>query len=328
MDLSPDQITIAITVYNRRDYVQQAITSALDQTVPARVMVVEDCGPDPTLKEFVQTEFGSRIEYHRNVRRRGLFDNWNACLELCQTPWLSILHDDDYLDPRFLPSMLELSRQAPDLGFYFGQVAIINDAGDSLPSPSFPSPNSWREVDLVSFANMDPVLFPGQLLCVPFARALGGFRSASLFTGDWEMWFKLSAAHGSAQTRERVAHVRAHLGTERGTRQIEKSGKKFVMDNVQRKRNLAILKKMGYAVQFERQPKDWPAIPSRFLIQNGVGFSPRIMAYNTRLFLSSRPPHWRYAGLQFAVRLFGAALLRTLSRAWNRFVNENRAGGY
>src|SRR5690242_712154 len=50
MELKPEQITIAVTVYNRRDYLPDAIQSALNQTVPVRVIVVEDCGPDPGLR--------------------------------------------------------------------------------------------------------------------------------------------------------------------------------------------------------------------------------------------------------------------------------------
>src|SRR5436853_6494964 len=110
MSFSADQITIAVTVYNRRDYIEQAIETALNQTVPVQVMVVEDCGPDATLQDFIKGKFGSHIEYHRNAQRRGLFDNWNACLELCRTPWISILHDDDFLDPTFVPAMIELAK--------------------------------------------------------------------------------------------------------------------------------------------------------------------------------------------------------------------------
>jgi len=317
MALTADQITIAITVFDRRDFVEQAIESALNQTVPVRVMVVEDCGPDPALRKFIEERFGTRIQYHRNAHRRGLFDNWNACLELCPTRWLSILHDDDFLHPGFIAAMLELSARAPDRGFYFGQVTIIDSKGMQLAPPDFPSQARWREIDLVSFANADPVLFPGQLFRADYARDLKGFRPTSLFAGDWEMWFKLSAAHGNAQTNQPVAFVRAHSGSERGTRQIERSGKKFGLDNVQRKRNLAILRKMGHEVRFDRQPRDWPPIPSKLLIQNGAVFSPRILAYNVRLLLQSRAPHWRYALLQFGVRLLGAPFLKLLSQCWN-----------
>src|SRR5207237_4074220 len=101
MIVTPDDITIGITVFNRRKFLREAIASALDQKFPVRVIVLEDCGPDPGMQSFVEQEFGTRVEYIRNPRRRGLFDNWNACLEHCRTGWLSILHDDDMLTPAF-----------------------------------------------------------------------------------------------------------------------------------------------------------------------------------------------------------------------------------
>ena len=100
--MTPEQITIAITVFDRRDYLEQAVGSALAQTLPVRVMIVEDCGPDPGLERFIRSRFGSQINYRRNPWRRGLFDNWNACVELCRTPWLCLLHDDDFLAHDFL----------------------------------------------------------------------------------------------------------------------------------------------------------------------------------------------------------------------------------
>jgi len=318
MEMSPDQITIAITVYNRRDFVEQAIQSALNQTVPVRVVVVEDCGPDPNLQRFIQARFGSRIHYYRNERRRGLFDNWNACMELCRTPWLSILHDDDFLDPGFIATMLELSTAAPGRGLYFGQVTGIDQDGGRLPAPPFPSRDSWCDVDLVSFADKNVVSFPGQLFRVEHARTLGGFRPTSLFAGDWEMWFRLSAFFGGARTARHVGFVRVQSGTEQGTRQVERSGKKFVLDNVQRKRNFRVLKEMGYSATFERQPANWYQIPLKYLMDNAAGFSTRILAYNVELFVQARPTSWRHRLFQVAMRWFGVRFVRVLSQFWKR----------
>jgi len=113
MCVAADQITIAITVYNRRQYLKQAIASALDQSRPVRVIVVEDCGPDKELEAWVKAEFGSRIDYVRNPTRRGLFGNWNVCLELCRTEWISILHDDDFLAPVFVEAIIGLGPGGP-----------------------------------------------------------------------------------------------------------------------------------------------------------------------------------------------------------------------
>ena len=116
-ELRAEDITIAITVYSRRQFILEATRSALDQRPPVKVIVVEDCGPDPLLRDFVLREFGSRIEYFRNAHNRGMFDNYNACLENCRTPWLSILNDDDLLRPNFVESMLDLAKKALERGW-------------------------------------------------------------------------------------------------------------------------------------------------------------------------------------------------------------------
>src|SRR3974377_1327053 len=117
----PGDITIAVTVFDRREYIEQAIASALGQTLPVRVMVVEDCGPYADLEPKVLARFGTRLTYHRNPRRSGLFANWNVCLERCTTSWLCLLHDDDFLSPDFVQAMLELEARIPGKGLYYGR---------------------------------------------------------------------------------------------------------------------------------------------------------------------------------------------------------------
>ena len=71
MELKPEHITIAVTVFSRRQFVLDAIRSALNQTVPVKVIVVEDCGLDSSIRNLIVGEFGNRIEYFRNPRNRG-----------------------------------------------------------------------------------------------------------------------------------------------------------------------------------------------------------------------------------------------------------------
>ena len=82
--VSAESITIAITLYDRRDYIIRAIESALAQPRQVKVLVVEDCSPDPGIRTFIEERFADRIHYHRNAMRRGLFGNWNVCLDLVQ----------------------------------------------------------------------------------------------------------------------------------------------------------------------------------------------------------------------------------------------------
>lgn len=316
MELRPEHITIAVTVFSRRDFLLEAIRSALSQTVPVKVIVVEDCGPDVGLRDFVVSEFGSRVEYFHNPKNRGLFDNWNACMEYCRTPWLSILHDDDLLRPNFVETMLALAKQAPERALYFGQAARLVESGEIYPPPAASWRNDWREIDVVELADECFLLFPGQLFRVADAQALGGFRKNSFFTGDWDMWFRLALRFGAAQSAAEVAVSRSHEGVDRGTSLVVRNGCKWALDNVQRKRNLAILRaerKLVIPFQRDKFLRQSP-ISSRVMLRFASRFSRRILRYNAYLFTHSKPPHLRYAALQWLVRVFGDRALRVLSR--------------
>ena len=114
MSLRDYRIAAVIPAYNEEANIARVLRSLPPWL--RHIIVVEDCGPNPALREKIMGEFGNRIEYIRNSRRRGLFDNWNACIESCDTPWLCILHDDDLLKPTFIESMIELSNAAPGRG--------------------------------------------------------------------------------------------------------------------------------------------------------------------------------------------------------------------
>jgi glycosyltransferase involved in cell wall biosynthesis len=322
--IDPKQITVAITVYDRRQYLKQAIASALDQTAPARVLVVEDCGPDPTLETFVKAEFGSRVEYVRNPRRRGLFGNWNACLEWCQTEWISILHDDDYLAPCFVESMLELEKTAPGRALYFGVVLGVDENGvaiSRLLREKFSGP--WVERGLTDVL-FGPFPFPGHLFRVEKARRLGPFRETSLFCGDWEMWATLLADGGGAQSNEVVAYSRDHGGVEKGTNRILRQGRQYPLTYVQQKRVLALFPP-SRRLKFDRlQLLRRAPLPTRDLLTYGKSFSPRLLSYHAKLLLLAPAPHWRYAVFQSMTRLFGTGFVRRASLWWNLFTGSKK----
>jgi glycosyltransferase involved in cell wall biosynthesis len=319
MELKPEHITIAVTVYNRRDYVLDAIHSALAQTVPVKVVVVEDCGPDAGLREFVTREFGNRIQYFRNPKNRGLFDNWNACIEYCPTPWLSILHDDDQLRPDFVATMLALTQNAPGRALYHGQSVVLDENERLIPGPRLITNGGWRDIDLVEIADQHFIMmFAGNLFSVAAARAIGGARPNSYYTGDWDLWFRLAVRGGAAQTAAEVAVARSHEGADRGSTRVERMGWRWALENVQRKRNLALLRReKGIVIPFDRTKhlKESP-IQSRVLMRYANGYSRRLLNYNAWLFTHSTPPHARYAFLQLLVRLFGPRFLNW--RNWSR----------
>jgi glycosyltransferase involved in cell wall biosynthesis len=328
--LSGNEITIAVTVYERQNYIRDAIRSALAQSCNGqspRVIVVEDCGPDPTLQQSAVKEFGDRIQYFRNPRRRGLFDNWNACLDACRTQWLCILHDDDFLEPTFVKSMIELANAAPGRALYYGLADVVDSAGKPRETRQRSTSFAWHELTLEEWARYDPVCFPAQLFKVEAARAMGGFRGSSHYTADWEMWFKLALNYGAVATNRVVANYREYLSAGRGTSNVDISGTKYACTNMQRKRNMAWLRqKNPSAIRFDRRAlfKESP-MSSRFILQYGRAFSPRMLRYNAGLFLISTAPHIGYRLLQLITQLFSWRILRFASSVCNLFQRMPRS---
>jgi glycosyltransferase involved in cell wall biosynthesis len=315
--LRSEDITVAVTVFNRRQFLKQAIRSALEQTAPVRVIVVEDCGPDAGLEAFVRDEFGSRIEYFRNPRRRGLFDNWNACIEYCRTPWLSILHDDDYLTPVFAEALTSLHQRAPGCGLYFGETPIHDDDGNVVPCAMRPPLKAeWQRVNLADTLDITPFPFPGHIFKVEYARALGGFRGSSQYCGDWEMWSNLIAHYGAAQTSVVVGYNVSHGGLERGTSKIYLNGRLRPLTFIQQKRILHLLRQEGANAAFDRaELLRRSPMSIRYLIEQGASLSPRLLRYNVGLLARSTPPNRSYALLRMLIRMLGVRFVKLLAHA-------------
>lgn len=324
--MNPKQITIAVTLYRRRRYLGQAIASALNQTVPVRVIVVEDCGPDPDTESFVKKEFGDRVQYFRNPKRRGIFGNWNACLDLCQTEWISILHDDDYLCPTFVESMIGLAKEAPGRGLYFGQTVTVDEQSERLPDP-LPrrvAEGCWMPIGLADALYITPFAFPGHLFPVALAKTLGGFRETSYFCGDWEMWANLIAKSGAAQTGREVAFNRAHTGWDRGCTQIVATGRLIPVSLIQHKRVLALMRRSA-PVKYDRAGyiRSRP-VSVRFLLRYGQSLPRRLFEYHVRLLALGAPPHWGYAVFQQLTRIFGPRFVKGASAIWNRLPSQKK----
>ena len=328
MSLNANDITIAITVFNRRQFLKQAIDSALNQTLPCRVIVVEDCGPDAEMEAFVKKEFGSRVDYFRNPHRRGLFDNWNACLEYCQTPWLSILHDDDFLAPVFVEAMLDLSRQAPGCGLYFGETPMLNDAGETIPCGERPALSvPWKKVDLANTITITPFPFPGHIFEVAAVRGEGGFNQASQYCGDWEMWSKLIAHHSAAQTNVVVGYNRSHGGLERGTSKIFRNGRLRPLTFVQQKRIIHLLREQGSPLRFDRNEflKQAP-MSVDYLVRHGARLTPRLLRYNVGLLQRSTSPSFQHALFRSVARVLGTPFVETVSRLFCGLQSKKERG--
>lgn len=119
-------LTITMPVFERTDYFKEALESALNQTIPCNVIVVDNASSHKKFEDIVysyQAEVNSgQLTYVRNNENLGLFGNWNRCAELCNTEFFVILCDDDILNEKYAESFVAAYDLHPSIDFYYTKL--------------------------------------------------------------------------------------------------------------------------------------------------------------------------------------------------------------
>ena len=135
-------VSICIPTYNRADYAEAAVRSALSQTYePIEVLVSDDCSDDGSYERLLGIG-DPRLHVERNARRRGQVSNRNTVLSRARGQLIKFLDDDDLLEPHCVIEMVNIFGQDPEVGLVFCPRKIIvgGDAGDE-------SIQSWQRVN-------------------------------------------------------------------------------------------------------------------------------------------------------------------------------------
>ena len=103
--------TIGVTVYKRANYLKQCIDSALKQTttIPYAVIVVDDDPRQGNEVEKVMEEYRHHplVSYYKKHNNEGLMANMNRCISVAQSPWVLLIHDDDWLCSNYIAKIDE-----------------------------------------------------------------------------------------------------------------------------------------------------------------------------------------------------------------------------
>ena len=114
--------TIVIPTFNRVELLPMAIASALEQSVPCEVIVVDHGSSDRTAEAMVG--YSESVTYVRRDFDSGPQFSWLDGVTLANHEPVKILHDDDWLDPNYMERCLELL--VGDVGFVFSGANLCD----------------------------------------------------------------------------------------------------------------------------------------------------------------------------------------------------------
>lgn len=130
-----DLLTIAMPVYNRKDYFLEALESAVNQTVKCKIIVVDNCSPHTYFKEICEQK---GVTYYRNETNIGMSPNFNRCFELAETEYVQTLQDDDILAPNYVEAFRDAVSKHPDVDVFFTDFVRNTPLGKLPHSHVFP----------------------------------------------------------------------------------------------------------------------------------------------------------------------------------------------
>ena len=133
--------SVLIPAYNHADFVEEAVTSALeDGGDRVEVIIVNDGSSDATPDVLQALADDGRVDVHTQ-KNQGAHAALNRLLGIARGEFIFILNSDDAFEPGRL-ERLAAALEDPDAAVACSTLRIIDDQGDQIGIK-----NAWRDLE-------------------------------------------------------------------------------------------------------------------------------------------------------------------------------------
>lgn len=199
-------ISVIIATYNRRDYIVEAVQSALQQSYPQLEVIIVDDGSTDDSRALIEQHFACdpRVAYHyqENNKRAAAF---NLGLQFAKGEFIAILDSDN----RWLPHRLEAGYNAlltnPHYDIVYGDNILINEQGQEISRKNMHRYSGYITPHLMrdNCVSINTALVPRRCY-----DQLGPMDSSCKRADDYELWLRFSTAYRFLYIPEFMAEYR------------------------------------------------------------------------------------------------------------------------
>jgi glycosyltransferase involved in cell wall biosynthesis len=204
--------SIVIPTYGRPLLLEHAINSALNQRTDIRfeIIVVDNDHDSKYESESTVRNFSDeRIRYVRNPVNLGMCGNWNKCIELASSEWLTILHDDDQLHPEYVQRIFKHIKLNPQLSIIgCGVHEIVNAEYFSDESHELNNCETFISLNRFDILRCCPYYPVGLAFNKEAAKKIDGFDPGKYPSMDYDMWFRMLLNYKGILLPARLAYYR------------------------------------------------------------------------------------------------------------------------
>ncbi len=122
-------VSVCIPAYNSARYIEETISSILNQTYSNVEVVVVDDGSSDNTCEIVEGIKDSRVRLVKNEVNLGMTANWNKCLRETKGAYIKLLCADDVLYQDSIRKELTALVKNPGVVLVVSDTALIDENG-------------------------------------------------------------------------------------------------------------------------------------------------------------------------------------------------------
>lgn len=147
-------ITICIITYNHDEFIEQAVSSALNQETnyDFKIVIADDFSTDGTRDILIKlrNKFPTKIDLILQKTNVGPAQNWIDLIKFSKSKYLAYFEGDDYwTDPLKIEKQVKFLESNPNFSFTFHDVDIIHaHESDNFTYP-IPSSNVLSFIDIL-----------------------------------------------------------------------------------------------------------------------------------------------------------------------------------
>jgi glycosyltransferase involved in cell wall biosynthesis len=211
-------VSICLPVYNGADYLAQAIESALAQSFgDFELLIADDVSQDSSdeiARQYARQD--NRIVYWKNEVNKGLFGNYNECIQRSSGEYVKLFAQDDIFSINILERMLASFKEHPEVALVACARRIVDGQGQGTkivseyPETVVIDGSLKVRDDLLRVSNgigePSTVMFP--------RRFIGeGFDTKLYHLGDIDYWHRIIVERKLFYLNEPLCSFRRHLGS-------------------------------------------------------------------------------------------------------------------
>jgi glycosyltransferase involved in cell wall biosynthesis len=266
-------ISILTVVFNQRLYIDQTISSVLNQTYQHWEWIILDDGSTDGTGEVIKNLRDSRIHYtsQQHVGGYCLTKLCNKALSMCSGEFVAILDGDDYWPDYKLEAQLK-SFDHNDVVLSYGECCVVNPRGKKIDYMVLPDEKSVAYNDSIGsslklfFKRNCFMATPTVMVKRDALAAIGGFIEAKGLFQDFTTWTRLSLEGKFSPLPRCLGFYRRHpmsISLNRNAEELYCSGidylRKFVVRYEEK------LHSLGFEYDVKTLEKQWQEMIKEFV---------------------------------------------------------------